>query len=653
MNAKYPKMFEKARIGNLELKNRIMIPAMELALGDETNQVNDRMRGYYEARAKGGAALMVASGTAVDTELCGITVPGQVVMDNEEAAKGFKELTEMFHSYDCKFLAQMLHPGRQANPAFNNGQTPVAPSAIPENETMMTPRELTTEEVQDLVRKFVRGSELALSAGVDGIEIHAAHGYLPYQFMVERANKRTDQYGGSFENRMRFIREIAEGVKKIMPENAILSIRFDGVDYLPGGIDYEEGIKIAKYLEDIGFDMLNVSLGTYSNMPLADEGYLLPEGCRNWVKGITDAVNIPVASVNHVKHPEVAEKTLQDGVCDFIMLARANIADPEFVNKLAADREDHIRKCIGCCQCLQSTVEGHAAYCSVNPCMGREYQYNDKTFTKTGNGRRVVVIGGGPGGMEGAIIAAKRGFEVTLIEKEPYLGGNMVLASKGTGKDKVTYSIESFIADLKELNVDIRLNTEITSLDMIKELNPYAILVSVGGIEVHPPIPGSDGPNVMTAHQVLRRLDTDPIKDKKVVLIGCGLTGSDTAEVLMSSGNSVDVFDMTEEIAANLPMWNRFKLIDVLNEGGVRFHMQHKLLEIKPDGVITEDMTTGEKSETKCDLVVLSLGNRPNMTLAEQIKAEFKNVFVVGNCVSDGKIMDATRDAMIAMWNLA
>ena len=216
MKSNYPRLFAPGKIGNLELKNRIVIPAMELAFGDENCRLNDRMRGYYEARAKGGAGLIMVSGMAIGADMCGITVPGQIVLNDENGVRDLKELAEMFHSHDCKVFAQILHPGRQGQPIFNNNDTPIAPSAIPEGPGYPTPRELSTEEVQLIISRFIRSAELALSAGVDGIEIHAAHGYLPYQFMAARANKRTDQYGGSFENRMRFISEIAEGVNKCL-----------------------------------------------------------------------------------------------------------------------------------------------------------------------------------------------------------------------------------------------------------------------------------------------------------------------------------------------------------------------------------------------------------------------------------------------------
>lgn len=654
MKSDYPRLFAPGRIGSLELKNRIVIPAMELAFGDEKCRLNDRMRGYYEARAKGGAGLIMVSGMAIGADMCGITVPGQIVLNNEKAVSELKELADMFHSYDCKVFAQILHPGRQGQPIFNNNETPVAPSAIPEGPGYPVPRELSTEEVQLIISRFIRSAELALSAGVDGIEIHAAHGYLPYQFMAKRANKRTDQYGGSFENRMRFITEIAEGVNKFKGDK-VLSIRFNGTDWHPveeGGMSVEDGVEVAKYLEKIGFDCLNVSGGSYSTLIRADEGYLYPEACRNWVKAITEAVNVPVISVNHIKSPELAEKTLEDGVCDFLALARANIADPNYVNKLAEGREDHIRRCIGCCQCLQSTMDGHAAYCSMNPCMGREYLYNEKTFKPTGNGRHVVVLGGGPGGLMAAITAAQRGFKVTLLDDSDSLGGSMKLASKGTGKDKVAKSLKNLINDAEELGVTFCLNTNVEDVETIKALNPYAVVVATGGNSICPNIPGINGANVTSAHEVLRTLETNPLTGKTIALVGTGMTGIETADLLMRKGNQMELFDMIEEPAAGVPMWNRFAFVGALQEGGAHFHMQNKLLEITENSVITENIATGEKAETSCDLVVLSLGVTPKDELYKKLSGEFDKVFNVGDSAGGGKIMDATREAFMAMWDL-
>ncbi len=645
-------LFQKTMLGPLELKNRFATPPMAIGYCDSDRLLGEREIAYYEARAKGGFALITSSAFAVTEGLCDYVVPIQCSMAVPGAQERLAKAVERIHKYGAKFVVQLLHPGRQAPSVINGGAQPLAPSAIAEDSPICEePRELTNEEVKTIVKGFIDSAKKAYEAGADGVELHGAHGYLIYQFYAARANKRTDEYGGSFENRMRFIKEIADGINAIKPEGRSLSMRQNAADLFEGGMTLEEGIQVGNYLKDLGFDYINLSCGTYVNALMASEPAPMSEGCRSdWIKAFKDAVDLPISSVNHVKRPETALKLVEDGVLDVISLGRPSLADPEFVNKAAEGRSNAIFNCISCCACLDSCTVGPAK-CSLNPVLGMEYLYNDETLKKDGNGRQVVVIGGGPGGMEAAIVAAKRGFKVTLIDSGDKLGGSLIMASKATGKDKVNWALEGFTTALKDLGVEVKLNTEINKAEEIKALEPYAVILATGSKPILPPIPGLDGDNVYLAHDLLKDGAELP-KGQKIALVGSGMTGLECAEVLAEAGNKIVMYDMLDEIAkgANLP--NKVAIMGILGKYGVEYKTKHKLEKVADGKVYFEDLSTGKTVADEADIVVLSLGVKPDKEQLEALKASCDKVFLIGDCTGSGKIIEATASAFEVAWNL-
>ena len=647
----YEKVFTPIKIGPVEIPNRLFMPPMATGIGDETRLVEKYQTGYYLARAKGGVGLVNTSAFAVDLDTAGLVEAGQPSLTVPGAGEKLEELIDAVHEQsDAKICVQLLHPGRQTTHDLNPGKDIVAPSALPEAPYMETPRALTTDEVKGMVQKFVDAARIAYDAGADGVEIHAAHGYLINEFMSPRANQRDDEYGGSFENRMRFVTEIIDGIKAIKPADAFLSIRMNAYDAVEGGIDIELGLQIAKYLEGKGLDAIDLSLGTYTNSILVSEPAIYPEGVRSeWVKTFTDALSIPVISVNNVKRPQTAEQLLEDGICDMVGIGRALLADPDFPNKMREGREDEINSCLGCCECLfMHTPE----VCSINPYLGLECELNDETMRKDGDGREVVVIGAGPGGFEAAEVAAKRGFAVDILEAKDVPGGSLVPASKGPGKDKFAWYTQNKVCELQKLGVTFHYNTKVESAADLVGYNPYAVFVAIGAEPAAPAIPGTEGENVVQAVDVLMADPAEQPAGKKVVIIGSGMTGLETAEVLVAKGNTVTMYDMLSEIAPTANLYTRIANIMELMKAGVQLKTDHKLVEVKGSTVVLENTKEGVTVEDEADLVVLSLGVKSNSYLDGALDGVCDKVYYVGDCVKGGNVYDATSSAFECAWNM-
>jgi 2,4-dienoyl-CoA reductase-like NADH-dependent reductase (Old Yellow Enzyme family) len=421
----------------------------------------------------------------VDDTTCGIAEPGAFHLTRPEDAEGIRRITEACHKYGAKVSVQLCHPGRQSMTFWNHDQQPVAPSPVPENEYLQMPRELTREEIRSIVKKFALSASYAAAGGADGIEIHAAHGYLINEFLSPRANHRSDEYGGSFENRMRFLKEIMEEVRKVLPEHVFLAVRMNVMDDVEGGITLEEGKEMARCIESMGADAISFSAGTYSCKFTLIEPQLFEEGCRtSWLSRMKGVVNIPVIAVNHVKRPAKAEAMLEEGLCGLVALGRQMMADPDWTNKVSSGKADQIRYCISCGACINCSGRGEMLRCSVNPVMSKETLYTEESFEKNGRGRKVAVIGGGPAGLEAAALAARKGFSVTLLEKSGRLGGCFDLPRTAPGMEKMGWSVDAFAARAVAEGVQILLNRAVTGPEGLESLHPYAVILAVGGRQI-------------------------------------------------------------------------------------------------------------------------------------------------------------------------
>lgn len=643
---KYEKLFERAKIGNLELKSRIVMPPMGTSMACANGEASDRIIRYYEERAKAGCALICTEVTCVDED----TGRGgwyQLHATSMFYAQRLKKLADAVHKYDTKIFLQLHHPGREISAVMQPAGYIVAPSAIPCPVTREMPHELTTAEVEALVQKFIKAAMIAKTSGMDGVELHAAHGYLLNQFMSPHTNHRTDKYGGDFINRMRMIQEIIFGIR-MSCGNFPISVRISADEFLDDGIKIEDGVKIARYLESLGIASINVSCGTYETGNTIVEPYFRPEMWKKHLAAsVKAAVRIPVIAVNTIKNPATAEQLLEEGVCDFVAIGRGQLADPEWAKKAKEGKEHLIRKCMGCMFCFKAALSGMPIICNANPTLGLEELYNEDTLKKNGEGRTVAVIGGGPGGMQAAMVLARRGFKPVLFEKSDKLGGTMNIACLPPHKELLGDLISTLIAQLKEENVEVRLNTEAT-VDAIKALDPYGVVVAAGGSQFKLPVPGADGENVYMAHDVIS--GKIPVKGKKVVIIGAGVTGLEAAEMLAPENEKVSIVEMTANVGdplyPSLKVWMGKQMaalgVDILTLQG--------LTEVQPGKVILRSSTTAFKKELDADVVINAAGVRPNRDIVDKMRANFDNVITVGDSTTPGLIGDALREANSKAW---
>lgn len=635
----YSKLFEKGKIGRLKLKNRVVMTAMGVSLANSTGEANDNIIRYYEERAKGGCGLIITEVTRIDDEY-GVGTSNQLSVTDAKNIPQLQRLIDTMHKYDTKVFIQLHHPGRQTSSALIGGRQIVAPSPIMCKLMGEMPRELTTKECENLRDAFIKGAVFSQIAGADGVELHAAHGYLLNEFLSPYTNKRTDQYGSSEENRLRFISEIIAGIRAVCGVGYPISVRISADEFVDGGLKLEDSIKIAITLEKLGIDVLNVSTGIYESMNTIVEPGSYEQGWKKkYAKEIKKHISIPVIAVNNIKEPSVAESLLEEGVCDFIGLGRAFLADPEWVNKTKEGRENEIRSCIGCLYCFETLGKGKHITCTVNARLGRENEY--KEFKKDGNKQVVAVVGGGPSGMEAARVLSERSYTVVLFEKNDTLGGTLNIADKPLLKEKITKLASNMANQLKSDNIEIRFNTK-NVLEEVKLLNPVGVFIASGASPIVPnSIKGIHQSNVIKAEDVL----TGAVKlSGKVAVIGSGMTGCETAEFLSHEGCSVSLIEMAPQVGPGIYAPVLLDLFDRFNKYSPEILIKHKLIEVTETGI---KLLNTETEETLCkdvDYVVVALGVVPDETIVTEFEEVFDNVRVLGDASKSGRIVDAIAD---------
>lgn len=651
--AQYEKLFSTGKIGNLELKNRVVMTAMGTGYANPDGTPSDRITKYYEERAKGGVGLIVTEVTRVNDDH-GKASDGQLAVTKDEHIEPLRKFADKIHQYGTKIFLQLHHPGRQNFSAAIGGQPVTAPSAIPCGVCQQETRALTTEEVESLVQDFVNGARIAKAAGVDGVELHGAHGYLINQFLSPYTNKRTDKYGGSFKNRLNFLKEIILGIRKECGDYPLM-VRLTVEEFLSDfginekGIDLAEGVKIVKALEELGIDAIDVSSGIYETMNTIVEPTSYGQGWRiHLANAVKEAVNIPVVAASVIRDPQYAEELLESNTLDFIGMGRTFLADPEWAVKAQEGRPEDIRKCISCLHCFESIFAGNLE-CAVNPRQGRELEFDYDNLKKDGEGKTVAIIGAGPAGMESARVLALRGFKPVIFEKENEVGGQLQLANKPPQKEKITPLIDQLQTQLEKFDVEVRLNTEAT-VDELKKLDPYAVFVATGARSLVPPIDGATGDNVYTTTEILN--GSVELTGKRIAVIGSGMTGLETAELLAERGNTVSVYEMADKIGPGAYFQNLIDVTMKLNRLGVEMFPGHKLMKITDEKIVLEKVDNGEKIESPIDVVVLSLGVRANNEIVDSIKANFSNVKVIGDVSQPRKIAQAMQEGFAEAYRL-
>lgn len=654
----YESLFSKGKIGSLELRNRIVMTPMGNYLNNEDATISDEVIAFYAARAKGGVGLIITEVTRVNDEH-GKADGRQLSAANDKYIPGLKKLADIIHKYDGRIFLQLHHPGRQGFVALNGNKPMLAPSAIPCKVVQQETRAMTMAEVEGLVQDFINAAVRARTAGIDGVELHGAHGYLINQFLSPYTNKRTDKYGGSFENRMRFLEEIILGIREKCGKDFPLIVRLSVDEFLrfagipEDGIVLEAGVQIAKRLEEISVDGIDVSAGIYETMNVSWEPTSFQQGWKLYLaEAVKKEVKIPVITAAVIREPAFADKVIAQGSADFIGSARTHYGDPEWSNKAKENRVAEARLCISCLHCMESLfaadATGHPMECAINIQTGAELEYSD--FKEDGDGRTVVVIGAGPAGLEAARVLALRKFKPIVFEKSGQIGGQLELANKPPLKEKISWLIRYFTVQANKLGIEIRLNTA-PSIETLTALNPYAVFVSQGSTPIIPrSIPGIDAENVLTPAEILTA--KQHLRNKKVAVVGSGMTGLETAELLAVYDNEVTIFEMADNIGPGLFFQNLIDIQQRLNERHVKMFTKHKLTKIENSILTFEVLPDCEKQEYSFDYVVVSLGVRPNSEMVEQIKEKFARVYLVGDASKPGRIRNAIETGFKAAYNL-
>ncbi len=633
MNENHPLLRSEGRIGRITLPNRVVLPAMGVNLAARDGAVTDDIIAFYEARARGGAGLIITEVTRV-VGGAGVSDPCQLAAYRPSDIAGLQRLADAVHKHGAALLIQLQHPGREASPEVA-GEQPVAPSAIASPVSGHLPRALSTDECKEMVNRFVAAAHIARAAGADGVELHAAHGYLLNEFLSPAMNLRTDAYGGSFESRMRLVREVIEGIRAGLGAFPV-SVRINAEEALPGGIDLAEGVRIAAALEAAGADAINVSC--YNALCIEPGTY--PEGSkRHLSEAVKRTVKIPVISVSNIKEPDSAEALLRDGVCDFVGVGRAQLADADWCGKAFSSRADEIRKCIGCLSCFGEIVNARRVKCAVNPDTGREREFSNPLVD--GGGRAVAIIGGGPAGIEAALTLKVRGFRPVLFDEGARLGGTLNVADKGYGKQKMTRYTDSLIAQVKRADIEVRLGAAATP-EAVQALHPCGVFVACGAEPVIPAVPCTQADHVCTAQDVL----LGRVKlHGRVAVIGSGMTGLETAEMLALDGCRVALVEMLDAIGAGVYPTVVADIMGRIAPHDPQVLTGYRLEQVLADSVDLVRVSDGSALSVPADFVVMSVGVRPRSAEVNAFRSAFPDARVIGDARLGGRILDATQDA--------
>ena len=643
------KLFEPGRIGKLNLKNRIVMSAMGTRMGtfsEPEGNLSPQAKDYHVARAKGGAGLIITGSARVSREIEFLqpAPPGSPPLshpvflraDQGSYARGFAELAEAIHQCGAKLAVQLqAGEGRNITLPFIRKIGAVAPSAAPCYwDPHVTARALTRVEIKRLVDAFGVAAELLQGAGIDAIEINAHSGYLVDQFLTALWNRRTDEYGGNLDGRLRFLLEIVAQVKKGAGADFPVIVKFALTHHCRGGREIAAGVDIARRLEAAGVDALSIDAGCYETWHWVKPTTYSPPGALvELAERVKRAVHIPVIAVGKLGYPDLAEKVLQAGRADFIGLGRPLLADPEWPNKVKCGRTDDICPCLGDHEgCSGRIAEGKTVSCVVNPACGREGEFSLK---RAETKKRVLVVGGGPGGMEAARVAAVQGHEVILYEKGESLGGNLIPAAAPDFKQDYRLLIDYLTVQIQTLGVAINLRKEATP-ELIREAAPDAVIVATGSTAFIPEVKGIESEAVMTAVDLLSGTKH---AGEQVVIFGGGIVGCETALYLAQKGKKVTVV-ARHGLARSLFPANRLHLLKLLSDADVKTFPDTRVLEIINNGAVISD-AHGRQSLLACDSVVLALGMRPDRRLGDILQAEMPEVHVIGDCAEPRKVMDA------------
>lgn len=642
----FKRIFSPIKINQCEIENRLAVTAMVAGMCNPDGTASAQYIAYHEAKAKGGWGLIITEDYAVNEHA--MNIPGTAGLWCDDQIPSHRKLTDTIHKYHSKIFCQVWHAGKQSTHYTNNGVQPMAPSSIPCPVNRELPRELSIPEIEQIVKDFGQTARRVKEAGFDGIEIHAGHGYLIAEFLSSYINKRTDKYGGSLYNRVRFLKEIYEEVRKNVGDDMPVTVRFSAIEEVAGGRTMEETRPLAMMLEEWGVDAINLSASVYGNHinGIISSMYTPRAWQVDFTEDIKKVVNIPVFTVNRIADPFVAESILAAGKADIIGMGRESLADPEFPNKARRGDVEDIRKCIGCLQeCYGGLLKGRYISCLVNPVIGREAEID---LSKVAHPKNVMIIGGGIAGMEAARAAASRGHKVALYEKKDYLGGQFKAAAYPPCKGDLATYTGWLITQLEKLDVEVHLNTEVTE-NIVKSAVPDKVIIATGGTGLRPQIKGIDNPNIVSAEDILLG-NVQPAD--QIVVAGGGEVGLETAAHLAIEERDVTVVEMTHEFGKELiaPLL-RYQLFDILDKYDAKRLNNTKILEFLEDGVLVENVEKGQY-KIPAQQIVLALGYRPVNELVDTVKKIVRDVVVLGGAEKTSNAAVASCDGFFAGMNV-
>lgn len=639
MDNQFRFLFEPIQVGTVTLNNRIVSTAHSTRFAED-GIVGDRFCAYHEARAKGGVGLIITEAQPVHPS----SVPrlGMIHNWDDRVIPGFRNLAKAVHRYGTKIFGQISHHGRQMSSALS-GQPILAPSAIPCPLKREIPKEMEVEEIEEIVGNFGKAARRLKEGGFDGVEVMIGHGYLLNEFLSPAMNKRTDEYGGSLENRMRIIFQILDSVRKHVGNDFTCGVRMSGDEFIKEGLTLEDMREVARLLEGTGqIDYLNVSAGNYAVPHFIVPPWYVPPGAFVYLSaGIKEEVNVPVGCVGRINDPILAEKILENHQADLVGMCRALIADPELPKKALEGRLEDIRPCIGCRQMCSGVGSATTLFlgCTVNASVG--YEREREILSPCEKKKKVLVIGGGPAGLEAGRVAASRGHQVILFEKNRELGGQVELFTRDPMRAEFGGLIRFLIKQNEKLGVEVRLGEEMTP-EMIMRENPDAVILANGSTPWRPPIPGIEKEEVLDTWQVLKK---EKVVGANVAIIA-GREGHQAplslAEFLVDQGKKVMVFSELSVVGADIEV-NTFRMLyQRLYEKKVDLRPFTAVKEIKDRKVVIHNVFTKNEEEIDgIDTVVIAAGNRSNNQMYRALKGKVKELYAIGDCVSPRKVNDA------------
>jgi len=628
-------LFEPFTIKGRNLKNRIVMPGLASFLIEDDGSINDKTVEHYRGRASGGPAMVIVEACAVSPE--GIVSPHQARIFDDRFIEGLSRIARVMKAEGALPAVQIHHGGRQTSSRVIK-RKPFAPSNLPCPTISGEVEPLSVEGIQDIIRKFGDAAARAVQAGFELIEIHGAHGYLINQFISKFSNIRDDAYGGDTTRRARFAVDVVREVRRRVGEDFPISFKISAQEFVPGGLSVTESIEILKLLVAAGIDIVQVSAGNDATPEWICQPMFMEKAClADSAATIKKALRIPVMAVGRINDPLLADALIRDGKADLVCMGRGLLADPEMPKKAQQGKLDDIRICIACNTCMESIFRKGRVECLVNPTLGREKEMEIRPAEKK---KKVMIVGGGPGGLHAGWVAAIRGHEVHLYEKQSRLGGQLNLGSVTRYKKEILSLIEFHKKQVEKAGISIHLNAEVT-LETVKREKPDVVILSTGATPILPNVPGIERSIVVGLQEVL---NGDPPEKKNAVVVGGGATGCEVAHHLAEHGSSVTIVEQLPKIALNLESITRKVLLKELRERGVRFLTGRKLSKVEESGVVVtaED---GTESFIEAGAVVIAIGNKPDNRLYEQIQSLGIPLYQIGDCLEPRSAKAAISEA--------